>query len=95
MTTLRKTDLEIQLKDEHQMIQAGILRDESPLDTSDDFSKLCDACRIGDLKACQEFITSGININARDLFDYTPLILVSPVSSTIAFAPSSSITDFL
>lgn len=76
---LRKTDLEIQLKDEHQMIQAGVLRDDSPLDTSPEFSNFCDACRIGDLKVCQELITAGVNINARDLFDYTPLILVRPV----------------
>lgn len=41
------------------------------------FRKLCDACRIGDLKGCQEAISLGVNINARDVFDYTPLILVS------------------
>jgi ankyrin repeat/BTB/POZ domain-containing protein 1 len=74
---LRKDELEVQLKDEHQLIQDGVLRDDSPLDVSEEFSKLCDACRRGDLKACQEAITTGVNINARDLFDYTPLILVS------------------
>jgi ankyrin repeat/BTB/POZ domain-containing protein 1 len=74
-----KAELEVQLKDEHQMIQAGVLRDDSPLDVSEEFSKLCTACRIGDLKACQEMITTGVNINARDLFDYTPLILVRPI----------------
>jgi hypothetical protein len=73
---MRKDELEIQLKDEHQLIQAGILRDESPLDNSDVFAKLCDGCRIGDLKMCQEAIAAGANINARDVFDYTPLILV-------------------
>ncbi len=73
---LRKDELEVQLKDEHQLIRDGVLRDDSPLDISDEFSKLCDACRRGDLKACQEAITTGVNINARDIFDYTPLILV-------------------
>jgi hypothetical protein len=74
---LRKDQLEVQLKDEHQLIATGVLRDESPLDVTVDFQKLCDACRVGDLKGCQEAIASGVNINARDHFDYTPLILVS------------------
>jgi ankyrin repeat/BTB/POZ domain-containing protein 1 len=74
---LRKDELEVQLKDEHQLIRDGVLRDDSPLDLSPEFQKLCDACRIGDLKGCQEAITTGVNINARDPFDYTPLILVS------------------
>jgi ankyrin repeat/BTB/POZ domain-containing protein 1 len=74
---LRKDQLEVQLKDEHQLIATGVLRDDSPLDVSADFQKLCDACRVGDLKKCQEAIASGVNINARDYFDYTPLILVS------------------
>jgi hypothetical protein len=73
----RKDELEIQLKDEHKMIQDGKIRDDSPLDVSDDFGSFCNACRIGDLKACQEWIAAGVNINARDRFDYTPLILVS------------------
>lgn len=76
----RKDELEIQLKDEHQLIKEGLLRDESPLDTSPEFQELCIACRIGDVKRFQEAITApGININARDSFDYTPLILVSLV----------------
>ncbi|KAF4620161.1 hypothetical protein G7Y89_g14661 [Cudoniella acicularis] len=74
---MRKDELEIQLKDEHQLIQSGKLRDESPLDLSPEFQKLCDACRNGYLKECQEAITTGVNINARDVFDYTPLILAS------------------
>lgn len=73
---MRKDELEIQLKDEHQLIQDGKLRDDSPLDFSTDFEKLCTACRNGDLKGCQEAIATGVNINARDVFDYTPLILV-------------------
>ncbi|KFY96281.1 hypothetical protein V498_02751 [Pseudogymnoascus sp. VKM F-4517 (FW-2822)] len=74
---LRKDELEIQLKDEHQLIKEGVLRDESPLDTSNDFNRLCDACRRGDLKVCHEMIAKGVDINASDVFDYTPLILAS------------------
>ncbi|CZR51664.1 probable ankyrin repeat and BTB/POZ domain-containing protein 1 [Phialocephala subalpina] len=74
---LRKDQLEVQLKDEHQQIQDGVLKDESPLDDSPEFFDLCHSCRIGDLKGCQEAIDNGININARDKFDYTPLILAS------------------
>ncbi|KUJ23370.1 uncharacterized protein LY89DRAFT_635664 [Mollisia scopiformis] len=74
---LRKDQLEVQLKDEHQLIRDGVLKDESPLDDSPEFHDLCNACRIGNLKGCQEAITSGVNINARDSFDYTPLILAS------------------
>lgn len=74
----RKDELEVQLKDEHQLIKEGVLRDESPLDTSPEYQELCVACRIGDVKRVQQAITTpGININARDPFDYTPLILVS------------------
>lgn len=74
---LRKDELEVQLKDEHQLIQSGVLRDDSPLDLTPEFEKLCVACRVGDIKSCQEAITTGVNINARDAFDYTPLILAS------------------
>ena len=76
---LRKDELEVQLKDEHQLIKDGVLRDDSPLDTSAEFGKLCNACRLGDLKGCQEMLSTGVNINARDQFDYTPLILVSTI----------------
>ena len=78
MPLMRKDQLEIQLKDEHQLIKEGIIRDDAPLDTSDDFNKLCEACRRGDLRVCQEMIARGANVNARDKFDYTPLILVCP-----------------
>ncbi|CZT13135.1 hypothetical protein WAI453_001963 [Rhynchosporium graminicola] len=74
---LRKDELEVALKDEHQLIRDGVLKDDSPLDVSIDFQKLCNACRRGDLKGCQEAVASGVNINARDVFDYTPLILAS------------------
>lgn len=92
---LRKDELEVQLKDEHQLIQDGVLRDDSPLDSSSEFQKLCNACRIGDLKGCQEAIATGVNINARDHFDYTPLILVSSTRniSTSRVAPEGCRAD--
>lgn len=74
---IKKHEIEAALYAEHQDISSGRLKDENPLDLSDDFRFLCEACRRGDLKLCQEMITAGANINARDRFDYTPLILVS------------------
>ncbi len=74
---LGKHEIEAALYDEKQEISAGRLKEDSPLDVTEDFRLLCEACRRGDLKVCQEKITEGTNINARDRFDYTPLILVS------------------
>lgn len=74
---LRKTEIEAALFAENEAISAGILREDNPLDLTADFRLFCEACRRGDLKVCQEKITEGVNINARDTFDYTPLILVS------------------
>jgi len=74
---LHKGQLEAQLRDENQLIRSGILRDENPLDVSDQFNKFLHACRLGDLKSCQEYISAGVNINGKDEFDYTPLIIVS------------------
>ena len=73
---LRKDQLEASLREEKQLIETGKLKEDSPLDQSECFRKLCAACREGDLKGCQEAILEGANINARDEFDYTPLILV-------------------
>ena len=75
---LRKDELEVSLHKEKKLIEDGILKEDSPLDDTENFRKLCEACRRGDLKVCQEKIMEGVNINARDPFDYTPLILVSP-----------------
>ncbi|KAG9233378.1 hypothetical protein BJ875DRAFT_45905 [Amylocarpus encephaloides] len=69
--------LEASLKDAHQLIKDGKIKEASPLDTSDAFQNLCYASRTGDLKVCQESILSGVNINARDTFDNTPLMLSS------------------
>ncbi|EFQ97171.1 BTB/POZ domain-containing protein 3 [Nannizzia gypsea CBS 118893] len=74
---LRKDQLETSLFNERQLIGAGELKEDNPLDLSKPFRELCEACRRGDLKACQEKITEGVNINGRDLFDCTPLILAS------------------
>ena len=73
---LRKDQIEASLQEEKKLIEEGKLKEDNPLDDSESFIKLCDACRRGDLKACQETMTEGVNINARDRFDYTPLILV-------------------
>lgn len=80
--TFKKHELEAQLKDENDLIRHGILRDENPLDASDDFHSFLEACRRGDLKRCQELISSGVNINGKDSFDYTPLIVVSGGADT-------------
>ncbi|KAF2839862.1 hypothetical protein M501DRAFT_1015949 [Patellaria atrata CBS 101060] len=73
----KKYDIEEALHAEKQDIAAGKLKDDNPLDLSPSFAEFCHACRKGDLKTCQEKITEGVNINARDKFDYTPLILAS------------------
>lgn len=77
MAVLGKHEIEAALHSEHQEIRAGRLKEDSPLDLSDEYRALCEACRRGDLKGCQEKLQEGVNINARDKFDYTPLILVS------------------
>ncbi|KAL2830259.1 hypothetical protein BDW59DRAFT_22909 [Aspergillus cavernicola] len=74
---LRKDQLEISLRNEQELIKEGTIIDDNPLDLSEPFRELCEACRKGDLKLCQEKITAGVNINARDSYDYTPLILAS------------------
>lgn len=73
---LRKDQLEISLVNEKKLIKEGTIKDDNPLDLSEPFRDLCNACRTGNLKVCQEKITEGVNVNARDAYDYTPLILV-------------------
>lgn len=75
--TIRKFEIEAALRQENEDVKAGRLKEDNPLDGGEDFRQLCEACRRGDLKTCQEKIQDGVNINARDHFDYTPLILVS------------------
>ncbi|KAK1833159.1 hypothetical protein QBC39DRAFT_303488 [Podospora conica] len=74
---LRKHELESRLKDEHELITSGVLRDDHPLDLSAQFDDFIHACRRGDLKRCQELIVAGVNINGKDTFDYTPLVIAS------------------
>ncbi len=74
---LRKYELEAKLKDDHQLIQNGVLRNEHPLDLSQEFGEFLQACRRGDLKRCQELLNAGVNINGKDQYDYTALIVVS------------------
>ncbi|SPQ19470.1 e0245003-c233-4fa8-8b57-b34b306ccb5b [Thermothielavioides terrestris] len=74
---LRKFELETKLKDDAQLIRSGVLRNDHPLDLSPEFHDFLQACRRGDLKRCQELISAGVNINAKDQFDYTPLVVAS------------------
>jgi ankyrin repeat and BTB/POZ domain-containing protein 1 len=74
---LRKDELELQLGEEALLIKSGIIRDENPLDESPEFHEFLLACRRGDLRSCQELISRGVNINGKDRFDYTPLIIVT------------------
>ncbi|GLI77868.1 hypothetical protein PoHVEF18_006164 [Penicillium ochrochloron] len=86
-TVLRKDQLEISLHNEKKLIKEGTIKDDNPLDLSEPFRELCSACRRGDLKVCQEKITEGVNVNARDLYDYTPLILYDYSKSTDPLQP--------
>lgn len=74
---IRKFELEAKLKDDNKLIRTGVIRNEHPLDTSPEFLGFLEACRRGDLKTCQELISAGVNINAKDNYDYTPLVVVS------------------
>ncbi|PNY22999.1 Ankyrin repeat-containing protein, partial [Tolypocladium capitatum] len=74
---LRKHELEGKLGEESLLIKSGLLRDENPLDQSPEFNDFLLACRHGDLRKCQELIALGVNINGKDRFDYTPLIIAS------------------
>ncbi|RDA84876.1 hypothetical protein CP532_2077 [Ophiocordyceps camponoti-leonardi (nom. inval.)] len=74
---LPKHELEGKLGEERLMIKNGLLRDENPLDQSAEFKDFLAACRCGDLRRCQELINQGVNINGKDDFDYTPLIIAS------------------
>ncbi|KAK0717164.1 hypothetical protein B0T26DRAFT_708790 [Lasiosphaeria miniovina] len=74
---LRKHELEVKLRDDSRLIKSGVLRNEHPLDSSEEFDEFIQACRRGDLKRCQELMSAGVNINGKDNFDYTPLIIAS------------------
>lgn len=78
MDTKKKFEIQKALATENQAISSGALKEDNPLDTTETFRQFCEACRRGDLKVCQEMIQAGVNVNARDRHDYTPLILVSP-----------------
>lgn len=80
---LPKHELEGKLGEETMLIKSGILRDENPLDDSPEFHEFLTACRHGDLRTCQQLINTGVNINGKDRFDYTPLIIVCPCSSVL------------
>lgn len=90
---LRKDQLEVSLHEEKKLIEDGRLKEENPVDISEGFNRLCEACRRGDLKLCQEMIRDGANINARDRFDYSPLILVGSLSSDFPLAAKFASTN--
>lgn len=73
---LRKHELESKLGEESHLIKTGVLRDDNPLEDSEEFARFLLACRQGDLRKCQEYINLGVNINGKDQFDYTGLIIV-------------------
>ncbi|KAJ5919219.1 hypothetical protein N7466_010162 [Penicillium verhagenii] len=91
-TILRKDQLEISLGNEKLLIKEGTIKDDNPLDLSEPFRELCSACRKGDLKVCQEKITEGVNVNARDAYDYTPLILSTDPLQPLAAHITSLLT---
>lgn len=91
---LRKDQLEVSLHEEKKLIEDGRLKEENPLDISEGFNRLCEACRRGDLKLCQEMIRDGANINARDRFDYSPLILVGRLQSDFLSAATLHLLIF-
>ncbi|KAL7621441.1 hypothetical protein AAE478_008763 [Parahypoxylon ruwenzoriense] len=74
---LRKHEREAKLKDDLELARSGMHRDNNPLDLSNEFNELMNACRRGNLKRTQELISAGVNINGRDDFDSTPLIMAS------------------
>jgi ankyrin repeat and BTB/POZ domain-containing protein 1 len=77
---LRKGELEAKLRDDIELVKSGVLREDNPLDLSPEFNDLLEACRQGNLKRVQELISAGVNLNGRDRFDYTPLIIVRGTS---------------
>jgi ankyrin repeat/BTB/POZ domain-containing protein 1 len=83
MTTLKKHEIEVALANEARAVSSGQLKEDNPLDTTENFRMFCEACRRGDLKVCQEMIQAGVNINSRDSHDYTPLILVRVLHDTV------------
>jgi len=74
---LRTDEPGVDLRDGNQLINTVVLPKKNPVDRSEDFYEFIQACRRGDLKRCQELVHSGVNINAKDEWDYTPLIAVS------------------
>lgn len=93
MDTKKKFEIEAALATENQAVRSGQLKEDNPLDTTETFRLFCEACRRGDLKVCQEMIQAGVNVNARDRHDYTPLILVSILCSYILQFPSVTIVS--
>ncbi|RPA99106.1 hypothetical protein L873DRAFT_1828234 [Choiromyces venosus 120613-1] len=62
----------------HLLQDRSEIRAKNPLDESEAFQRLCEACRCGDIKTVQNLIAfEGVNLNAVDRFDNLPLTLAS------------------
>ncbi|PHH61033.1 hypothetical protein CDD81_855 [Ophiocordyceps australis] len=72
-----KSELQGKLGEQNSLIKNGVLREENPLDQSPEFNEFLLACRKGDLRTCQQLMSLGVNINGKDKYDYTPLIIAS------------------
>lgn len=92
---LRKFELEGKLGEEARLIESGVLIDENPLDDTPEFHEFLMACRRGDLRICQELISDGVNINGKDRFDYTPLIIVCAQESLMSRRGLTSLGQFM
>ncbi|KAK9239574.1 hypothetical protein V1525DRAFT_397822 [Lipomyces kononenkoae] len=70
---------DLPLESKHKLI-SRLWREEAvrtnPIDVTR-FHELCEACRAGDLEQVDNIVSFGVDVNAIDEFDYTPLILAS------------------
>ncbi|KAF8472625.1 hypothetical protein BDZ91DRAFT_715455 [Kalaharituber pfeilii] len=63
---------------EQEHDRGSAIRAINPVDESEAFKELCEACRRGDVKTVRHLIQfGGVNVNAVDNSDYPPLTLVS------------------
>ncbi|KAK9323553.1 hypothetical protein V1517DRAFT_257983 [Lipomyces orientalis] len=77
---------DLPLESKHKLISRLWREEGTRANTVDDlpsqqdkarFHELCEACRAGDLEQVDNMVSFGVDVNAIDEFDYTPLILAS------------------
>ncbi|KAK9495508.1 hypothetical protein V1508DRAFT_364740 [Lipomyces doorenjongii] len=77
---------DLPLESKHKLISRLWREEGARVNTIDDlpsqqdktrFHELCEACRAGDLEQVDNMVSFGVDVNAIDEFDYTPLILAS------------------